>query len=73
MDVVSHEPYAALYDRGVAVGWSDIKTDSMHFEFKGEKFTFSTRRANPVATWNGYFYVAPIDKLRELEREAAPG
>lgn len=65
--------YDALYERGIAVGHSDIKTDTMSFTFRDENFTFPTIKAYPLAQYNGYFYVAPIDKLRELERDTATG
>lgn len=67
---MSHEQFAALYDRGMAVGESDIRTDSMKFNFRGEEFIFPTAKVAPYAFYNGYFYECPIDKLRELEREA---
>lgn len=69
----AHEPFAALYERGMAYGHSDIKTDTMTFTFKGEKFTFPTSKAWPFAKYNGYFYEANIDDLRKLEAELASG
>lgn len=62
--------YDSLYDKGKAVGEIDIRRDEMHFRFRQEKFTFPTRRVFHIAVYNGYFYTAPIDKLRELERES---
>lgn len=65
--------YDALYERGEAVGHSDIKTDTIHFQWKGEEFTFPTVKVYGIARWNGYFYTAPVDGLRALERESATG
>lgn len=62
-----HEPFAALYERGFAYGWS--KGGTMFFQFKGEKFELPVSVAHPHAAYNGYFHEIPIDKLRELERE----
>jgi hypothetical protein len=45
----------------------------MNFRFKNEFFTLPTSKALEVASWNGYFYEAPIDDLRKLEAEAAGG
>lgn len=70
----SREPFSELYDAGIAVGDSDIRTDTITFHFKKEKFHFPTIAVIPhIATFNGYFYEADIDALRKLEREAAGG
>ena len=69
----SFEPFEALYARGMAYGHSDVKTDTMHFTFKGEKFSFPTMKAWPFAKYNGYFYEASINDLRKLEAELASG
>ena len=61
--------YAALYARGIAVGESDIAHDILRFAFNDEIFEIPTMKAYPYVEWNQYFYVIPIDKLRELERE----
>ena len=62
--------YAALYDKGIAAGHSDIERDVLVFRFRDETFEFPTFKAYPYVEFNGYFYTAPVDKLRELEREA---
>ena len=67
------EPHAALHDRGLAVGCADITRDEMHFWFHDEKFDFPTIAVHGIATFNGYFYTAPIDALRKLEAESAGG
>ena len=67
---MSSEAYAGVYDRGFAVGESDIVNDMMHFRFRDERFDFPLLKVYPVMQYNGYYYEAPIDKLRELEREA---
>jgi hypothetical protein len=63
--------YEALYERGIAVGESDIRHDEMHFSYRKEKFTFPTMKVYRYVDFNGYFYTASVDKLRELEREAS--
>ena len=65
------EQFGALYDKGLAVGHSCIRDDTINFEFRGEKFTFPTVQAHPIVTFNGYFFVAKIDDVRKLEAEAA--
>lgn len=67
------EPHATLYSLGIAVGWSDIKNDSLVFEFRRERFEFPTIEAFPIAEWNGYFYTAPIIKLRALVEKKKNG
>jgi hypothetical protein len=66
--------FDALYERGIAVGQSDIKNDVVNFVFRDEKYSFPTLKVYGFLedTHMG-FYWAPIDKLRELEREAASG
>lgn len=69
-----HEQFASLYDRGIAVGSADVRNDSVIFRFRDEVFEFPTSKIYHLRFldhgWNGYFYTAPVDKLRELEREA---
>lgn len=64
-----HEPYASLYDAGEAIGFSDIKNDVMRFTFRNETFEFPTIKVHPIAKYNGYFYVAPIEELRALKEK----
>lgn len=64
---MSHEPFAALYERGFAYGCS--RDGTMFFQFKGEKFELPMSVVGHYAPYNGYFHEIPIDKLRELERE----
>ena len=67
------DPYSEVYKRGIAVGHSDVRTDTIMYRFKGETFTFPTSVAWPFGRYNGYFYEAAIDDLRKLEAEAATG
>ena len=62
-----------VYDRGLAVGESDIQRDRMVFRFRAEVFEFPTVKAHAIAKYNGYWYEAPIDEVRKLEAEAASG
>jgi hypothetical protein len=64
--------YDALYERGRAVGQSNIMDDTMTFRCREETWTFKTEKVYPYIESSGYgFYTAPVDKLRELERESA--
>ena len=67
------DAFEGIYERGMAYGASNIKTDTMIFTFRGEKFEFPTVVVHPFTRYNGYFYEAPIDDLRRLEAEAATG
>ena len=63
------DPYAALYARGIAVGHSEIRTDSLEFAFRTERFTVPTMCAygpDAIANYNGLFYTARVDDLRKL-------
>lgn len=53
--------FTKLYERGIAVGLSDIKRDTMTFRCGSEKFTLTWRS---FMRWNGYFWEAPVKKLR---------
>ena len=67
------EPYASLYARGIAVGHSDIRTDTLEFAFRAKRFTVPTMCAygpEAIASYNGYFYTARVDDLRKLGRLA---
>ena len=59
--------FDAVYARGIAVGHSDVKTDTITFRFRNETFTFPIAAAHEVARYNGYFYEASIDDIRKLE------
>lgn len=60
-------PCQALNERGIAVGYPDIKTDSIKFRYFDEYFEFPTVRAIDICKFNGYFYEADIDDVRRLE------
>ena len=60
---------ASLYAKGIAVGESDIEHDILRFAFNDEIFELPTMKAYPYVEWTGYFYICPVDKVRELERE----
>lgn len=66
---MNHGTYAALYDRGIAVGHSRIDEDAIDFRWKDELFTFDAKKVLwcGVAHHNGYFYEAPVEKLRKLQ------
>lgn len=61
------EHFSGLYARGIAVGLSDIKDDTLTFRFKDEVFTLPSAQAHQLAKWNGYFYTAEVAKLRKLK------
>jgi hypothetical protein len=52
---------------------TDTYCETIVFSFEDEKFRFPAVRVFRIAKWNGYFYEAPIKKLRALERESASG
>jgi hypothetical protein len=66
-----NDAFASVFERGFAVGHSNIKRDTIEFQFKGEFFEFPAAKALTVAKYNGYFYEAPIDALRKLEASLA--
>ena len=62
--------YDALYAKGIAVGESNIKADTLVFRWKDEVFEFPTVELIPgIAAYNGYFYEAKVERLRTLEKE----
>lgn len=69
----TYEQFAAVYDKGLAVGFGSIKNDTMIFNFNGEVFTFPAIKVHHLCEWTGYFYVVPVETLRKLEAEAATG
>ena len=67
-------PFEPLHKKGIAVGSSNIRTDSIDFTFRKEKFSFNCEKVLPdIAKYNGYFYVAKVSDLRKLKREAKRG
>lgn len=60
------EPNSAIYAKGIAVGHSDIERDGIVFRFRDELFSF--RFTPACAKYNGYFYEAPVRKLRKLKK-----
>lgn len=65
------EQYADLYDRGIAVGYSDPRNDSMVFRFRDEVIELPIIKCYGVATYNGYFYTAEVEDLRKLKMSEA--
>ena len=65
--------FEGVYRRGVAVGESNIRTDTMTFRWRDEVFEFSTSDALKVAVYNGYFYEAKVKQLRKLALEKTRG
>ena len=63
--------HSALYERGMAYGAANIKTDTIIFRFKEEVFEFPLSVGWPIAHFNGYFYQASIDDVRKIEAELA--
>lgn len=57
-----------LEKKGLALGRSDIKNDTVDFRFRDEVFTFSTREVAHIVQCNGSFYEAKVDELRKLAR-----
>ena len=59
-------PFTEFYEKGLAVGVSDVKHDAMIFRFRDEQFTLTTLQACKAMKWNGRTYEMPIAKLRGL-------
>lgn len=55
-----------LNKRGYAVGESDIRTDSIYFTYRDERFTFPTMRVALHIKPAGSFYLAKVKVLRKL-------
>lgn len=72
MHKFSHEN---LHKQGIAVGSSDIRSDTITFRWRDETFTFAALLlfSPPVAFYNGYFYEAKVKKLRALKRKMRHG
>ena len=60
-----------IYKRGIARGQVNIRTDSMTLRWRDEVYEFVLSDALKVATYNGYWYSAPIKKVRALAKEIA--
>lgn len=58
--------FEALFDRNVAVGESEIHSDSVIFRWRDEIWTVPTISTVGIATFNGNFYTAKVDKVRAL-------
>ena len=63
----------AVYDRGFAIGVSDITNDRMNFRFRDEIFEMPAISVIKHAKFNGYWYEIAIDDLRRIEAEMAGG
>jgi hypothetical protein len=66
-------PFKEVYDRGLAIGHSNIRYDTITYRFRDETFTFPSHVALPVSLYNGYWYEAKIDDIRKLEAELSSG
>lgn len=70
---MSLDQFSALYERGIAVGMSDIVHETMDFRCKDETFSFPSHVVYRLVENSGLgFYTVPVEKLRDLQREAAP-
>lgn len=56
------------WKRGLAVGSSDIRTDSIEFVFEKEKFRFPALEVMDLCEQNGTFYTVKVKKLRALRK-----
>ena len=70
-EMLDRDGFGGLYDRGVARGFSEIKTDSIRFLFRDEEYNIPSIHAVRIAKWNGYFYEAQIKAVRKLAKELA--
>jgi len=65
--------FESVYERGLAVGHSNVRTDTMTFRFRDEVFELPTNKLHGIMQWNNLFYEARVDDLRRVEREQASG
>ncbi len=57
------------FDRGLAVGIPEIRSDSIFFRYKDEEWRFPTFHVLPNhAHYNGVYYEAKPARLRKLAR-----
>ena len=70
MSYTPQHAYESLYKRGIAVGHSDIRRDSIDFRWRNEFFSFPTFQALTAAHYTGQFYEAKVKTLRKLQSEA---
>ena len=67
-----NEAFSELYKKGIAVGETDIHSDTISFRFKDELFSFNTSDLDPsVYGHNGYFYEAKVKELRKEHKKLA--
>ena len=67
-------PLDGLYERGHAICHTDVRKDTIVCRFRDETFEFPAMKLIPgIAVYNGYFYVAEIEKLRALKSAEPPG
>lgn len=58
-----------FFSKGVALGRSDVMTDTVEFRFRDERYSFPTISTVGIATWNGNYYTAKVEKLRKLKQD----
>ena len=61
--------YDLVYKRGIAVGHSNIRDDSLTFRWRDEVYEVPILQAIPPATHNGYYYEMKIKTLRQLAQK----
>lgn len=67
------DSFASVYEKGHAVGHSNVRDDTMTFRYREEVFDLPTRLLHGISKWNGLFYEAKVDDLRRVEREQDDG
>lgn len=63
------DSFSAVYDKGHAVGNSNVRDDTMTFRYREEVFDLPTRLLHGVSNWNGLFYQAKVEDLRRIAKE----
>ena len=58
-----------IYKHGIAVGQTNIRTDSMILRWRDEVYEFPLTEALRVARYNGYWYEGKIKDIRKLARK----
>lgn len=68
-----------LYEKGLAVGMPEIRTDGVFFRYRDEKFEFPSSILNEkhggrnIVRYDGLLYLASVKKLRALAKKEKHG
>jgi hypothetical protein len=57
------------YADGKAIGTDDIGKDTIVWRWKNEVYEIPAHKIDGPACYNGFYYVLPVDRVRELAKE----